>query len=169
MNGSRLTSHRPIPAPITVTEITRHRLIRQGAVPVLEVTVCYPRLECEGDGGRGVTAFNQAYEAMAEAFWLWADRVLGTEAAEAYTAMGISAAYRFDRRLLICSMTAEPVHPEDSMLTVCRRVTYTSRRGEVGVHRRDGMDVWRLPSLTLCSERRGRKLCRNHRKFTKSY
>ena len=153
MNGSRLTSHRPIPAPITVTEITRHRLIRQGAVPVLEVTVCYPCLECEGDGGRGVTAFNQAYEAMAEAFWLWADRVLGTEASEAYDAMGISAAYRFDRRLLICSMTAESVHPGNSVLTVCRHVTYTSRRGEVGVHKRDGTDVWRLPSLTLCRER----------------
>lgn len=153
MIGSRLTSHRPIPAPITVTEITRHRLIRQGAVPVLEVTVCYPRLECEGDGGRGVTAFNQAYEAMAEAFLLWADRVLGTEAAEAYAAMEISAAYRFDRRLLICSMTAESVHPENSVLTVCRHVTYTSRRGEVGVHKREGTDVWRLPSLTLCRER----------------
>jgi hypothetical protein len=110
-------------------------------------------LECEGDGGRGVTAFNQAYEAMAEAFLLWADRVLGTEAAEAYAAMGISAAYRFDRRLLICSMTAESVHPGNSVLTVCRHVTYTSRRGEVGVHKRDGTDVWRLPSLTLCRER----------------
>ena len=153
MIGSRLTSHRPIPAPITVTEITRHRLIRQGAVPVLEVTVCYPCLTREGEAAGAILYFNQAYEGVAEAFMLWAERVVGTEASEAYDAMGISAAYRFDRRLLICSMTAESVHPGNSVLTVCRHVTYTSRRGEVGVHKRDGTDVWRLPSLTLCRER----------------
>jgi hypothetical protein len=162
MIGSRLTSHRPIPAPITVTEITRHRLIRQGAVPVLEVTVCYPRLECEGDGGRGVTAFNQAYEAMAEAFLLWADRVLGTEASEAYAAMGISAAYRFDRRLLVCSMRAEFLPAPDFALAVRRAVTYSSRRGTVAPHSRNGEEIWRLPSLTLCGGRRGRKLGANY-------
>ena len=158
MIGSRLTSHRPISAPITVTEITRHRLIRQGAVPVLEVTVSYPRLEMEGETAGSVLRFNQAYEAMTEAFMDWADGVLAKEASEAYAAMGMTAAYRFDRRLLTCSMHAEPLSPESSALVIHRTVTYTSRRGTVDLCSRQGTEIWRMPSLTLCSERRHTKL-----------
>ena len=158
MIGSRLTSHRPISAPITVTEITRHRLIRQGAVPVLEVTVCYPRLEMEGETAGSVLRFNQAYEAVTEAFMDWADGVLAKEASEAYAAMGMTAAYRFDRRLLTCSMQAEPLPPESSALVIHRTVTYTSRRGTVDLCSRQGTEIWRMPSLTLCSERRHTKL-----------
>ena len=161
MIGSRLTSHRPIPAPITVTEITRHRLIRQGAVPVLEVTVCYPCLTREGEADRKILCFNQAYEAMAEAFLLWAERVVGPEAAEDY-AMGASAAYRFDRRLLVCSMKAELLSAPDSELAVRRAVTYSSRRGTVARHSRYGEEIWRLPSLTLRGGRRDRKLGANY-------
>ena len=161
MIGSCLTSHRPISAPITVTEITRHRLIRQGAVPVLEVTVCYPCLTREGEAVGAILYFNQAYEAVAEAFMLWAERVVGTEASEAYAAMGMTAAYRFDRRLLTCSMQAEPLSPESSALVIHRTVTYTSRRGTVDLCSRQGTEIWRMPSLTLCSERRHTKLCGN--------
>ena len=162
MIGSRLTSHRPISAPITVTEITRHRLIRQGAVPVLEVTVCYPCLTREGEAAGAILYFNQAYEDVAEAFMLWAERVVGTEAAEAYAAMGASAAYRFDRRLLVCSMRAE-IRPDPADgLAVRRAVTYSSRRGTVGRNSRYGEDLWRLPSLTLRGGRRDRKLGPNY-------
>ena len=162
MIGSRLMHAHPLPVPMTVTEITRHRLIRKGAVPILEVTVSYPRLEMEGETAGSVLRFNQAYEAMTEAFMDWADGVLAKEAAEAYAAMGASAAYRFDRRLLVCSMRAE-VRPDPADgLAVRRAVTYSSRRGTVGRNSRYGEDIWRLPSLTLRGGRRDRKLGPNY-------
>ena len=160
MIGSHFMHARPLPVPISVTEITRHRLIRKGAVPVLEVTICYPRLE-GGETDDRILRFNQAYEAMATAFLAWAEDVLTKEVSEAYSAMGVSAAYRFDRRLLTCSMQADSPSPESATLAVRRTVTYTSRRGTVGLYNRHGTELWRVPSLTLCSERRHIKLRAN--------
>ena len=162
MIESHFMHARPLPVPISVTEITRHRLIRKGAVPILEVTISYPRLEMEGETAGSVLRFNQAYEAMTEAFMDWADGVLAKEASEAYAAMGMTAAYRFDRRLLVCSMQAEPLSPESSALVIHRTVTYSSRRGTVGRNSRYGEDLWRLPSLTLRGGRRDRKLGPNY-------
>ena len=149
----RILSPCPLPVPITVTEIARRRLLRIGAVPVLEVTVIYPCLTWEAEAASAMSRFNAAYETMAEAFLEWADQVPYAQATEAYAALGPRAAYRFDRRLLVCAMKAEPLTSADKRLTVYRTVTYTSRRGEMGTVSREGRDVWRLPSLTLCGGR----------------
>ena len=151
MIGSRLMHAHPLPVPMTVTEITRHCLIRKGAVPILEVTVRYPSLTGEADGR--VQRFNRAYEAISEAFWLWADRVLGKEVSEAYAAMGIAAAYCFDCRLVVCTMEMDPLNSQGSKLVIRRTVTYGSRRGTVDAHALRGTDTWRIPSLTQCSEK----------------
>jgi hypothetical protein len=121
---------------------------------VLEVSVTYPRLQA----GAGVSEadaerFNRAYSRMAEAFLSWAEGEPAHAAEEAFLSMGAGAAYRFDRRMILCNMTASIVRESRSQgvefLRVMRQISWGCKRGwgdrKTVVHE----DIWRIPSLTL--------------------
>jgi hypothetical protein len=83
---------------------------------------------------------------MAESFLAWADTAPAEEARASFAAMGSTAPYRFDRRILTCSMTAEAL--SQRLLTVTRTVTLKSRRGELTEQKITAVDGWRIPELT---------------------
>ena len=132
-----------MPESISVETLTDRRLTRVGACAVLEVTVTYPHIPLESPAA---ARFNEAYRSMAESFLAWADTAPAEEARASFAAMGSTAPYRFDRRILTCSMTAEILSPR--LLTVTRAVTLKSRRGELTERRITAVDGWRLPELT---------------------
>lgn len=141
------------------------RLCRVGACPVLEARVTYPFLRCgEGVPAPALARFNQCYAHVAEAFLAWALATPAAEATAAFCALGPEAPYRYDRVLLLCTMTARW---EGDTLTVTRALTSTTRRTagrEAPSHARRETDVWRLPALTLRSPRGGFpavKLCKS--------
>ena len=133
-----------MPDPMTVETLTEHRLTRVGTCAVLDVTVIYPHIL---DDSPAVTRFNDTYRAMAEAFLAWSETVPAEEARAAFAAMGASAPYRFDRRILTCTMTASADAPD--CLTVTRAVTLKSRRGELTERVIHDADLWRLPAWTV--------------------
>ena len=143
---------------VAVDEITERRLHRVGTCPVLEVCVIYPCLRVtEGQEG-GIAPidaerFNRAYSRMAEAFFAWAEGDPARAAAEAFAAMGAGAAYRFDRRLLLCKMTVAGVRRTPSDAVGYLRVT---RQASVGTRSTSDLekiilheDIWRIPSMTI--------------------
>ena len=134
-----------MPQPLSVQTKTECRLTRVGACAVLEVTVTYPHIPDEEIPA--VARFNHTYRAMAEAFLAWADTAPAEEARAAFAAMGASAPYRFDRRILTCTMTASAEAPD--RLTVTRAVTLKSRRGELTERVIRDADLWRLPAWTV--------------------
>ncbi len=134
-----------MPETIPVETLTERRLIRAGACVILEVTVTYPHIpDVESPA---VTRFNDTYRAMAESFLAWADTAPAEESRAAFSAMGGAAPYRFDRRILICDMTASAESP--ALLTVTRQATLKSRRGELTERTVTATDLWRLPEWTL--------------------
>jgi hypothetical protein len=134
-----------MPDPIPVDTLILRRLVRAGACPVLEVTVTYPHIP---DGESPAAArFNHTYRAMAEAFLAWADTLPAEEAKTAFADMGAAAPYRFDRRILTCTMTAVSKAPD--RLAVIRSVTLKSRRGEMPERSITASDLWRLPAWTV--------------------
>ena len=146
---------------VAVETVTERRLHRVGACPVLEVTVTYPRLRIgEGEGTptpADAERFNRAYARMAEAFLSWAEGEPARAASEAFLSMGAGAAYRFDRRLILCNMTADLVRGSRSQgvefLRVVRRVSQGCRKGGVTGKILIYEDVWRVPLLTLVRQR----------------
>jgi hypothetical protein len=130
---------------VPVELLTVRRLVRAGACPVLEVTVTYPHIP---DGDPPAAArFNHTYRAMAEAFLAWADTLPAEEAKTAFANMGAAAPYRFDRRILTCTMSAVSETPD--RLAVIRSVTLKSRRGEMPERTVTATDLWRLPEWTV--------------------
>ena len=99
-----------MPETIPVETLTDRRLTRVGVCAVLEVTVTYPHIPHESPAA---ARFNEAYRSMAESFLAWADTAPAEEARASFAAMGSTAPYRFDRRILTCSMTAflSRIHP----------------------------------------------------------
>ena len=152
-------------APLAVTHSRTHRTFRAGACPVLDVTVTYP---CLGPGQPGseespaVARFNEAYRSMAENLLEWAQGPVLEAAMADFEAAGAGAVYHFDRRIVICDMTASPVLSGDTVevdfLTVSRSIRVGSRRGEAEERGLTATDRWRWPELTLCpsNQRRGR-------------
>lgn len=132
-----------MPDTIPVETLTDRRLTRVGVCAVLEVTVTYPHIPHESPAA---ARFNEAYRSMAESFLAWADTAPAEEARASFAAMGSAAPYRFDRRILTCSMTAEILSPR--LLTVTRAVTLKSRRGELTERKITTVDGWRIPELT---------------------
>jgi hypothetical protein len=128
---------------------------------VLEVSVTYPRLQIGEREGAPTPAdaerFNRAYARMAEAFLSWAEGEPARAASEAFVSMGAGAAYRFDRRLILCNMTASIVRESRSkgveFLRVARQ-TFWGRKRE-GIKEKTVVyeDFWRIPSLTLTRRR----------------
>lgn len=134
---------------MTVETLTARRLTRVGNCVILEVTAAYPHIP-DADSP-AVTRFNDTYRAMAEAFLGWSETVPAEEARAAFAAMGASAPYRFDRRILTCTMTASAKAPD--RLTVTRAVTLKSRRGELTERVIRDADLWRLPAWTVVRPR----------------
>jgi hypothetical protein len=133
-----------MPDSIPVDTLILRRLVRAGTCVILEVTVTYPHIP---DADSPTTArFNEAYRSMAESFLAWADTAPAEEARASFAAMGSTAPYRFDRRILTCSMTAEAL--SQRLLTVTRTVTLKSRRGELTERTITAVDGWRIPELT---------------------
>lgn len=132
-----------MPDTIPVETLTDRRLTRVGVCAVLEVTVTYPHIPHESPAA---ARFNEAYRSMAESFLAWADTAPAEEARASFAAMGSAAPYRFDRRILTCSMTAEAL--SQRLLTVTRTVTLKSRRGELTEQKITAVDGWRIPELT---------------------
>lgn len=132
-----------MPDTIPVEALTDRRLTRVGVCAVLEVTVTYPHIPHESPAA---ARFNEAYRSMAESFLAWADTAPAEEARASFAAMGSAAPYRFDRRILTCSMTAEAL--SQRLLTVTRTVTLKSRRGELTEQKITAVDGWRIPELT---------------------
>lgn len=147
----------PDPSALILTHPCEHRLIRVGACPVLEITVTYPALE--GDGPEeAVAAFNDGYRRMAEAFLYWGEHALGERVAGELEAEGAGAAFRFDRRLLICTMEGQILEEDGrTILRVRRNLRLTSRRGSVEEHALPtAEDIWRIPELTIGFRRTSR-------------
>ncbi|MBQ9151443.1 MAG: hypothetical protein IJX72_04270 [Clostridia bacterium] len=160
--------HQNPPPSVTVTHCRAHRLFRSGASPVLEVTVSYPVL-CPADTDTLIPAmmrFNEAYRVMAEKILDWAQGTPFETAMTDFSATGAAAAYRFDRRLLICDMKAAYVLEAEgafpTSLTVSRTIRSSSRRGEVAERSLTAVDIWRWPELTLCAP------CKKGVKFRKN-
>lgn len=147
--------------PLTLTHCEIHRILRAGACPILEVTVTYPCL-CPSDPRAGepssaILRFNEAYRTMAEKLTEWAAGVVFEAALADFNGAGAGAAYRFDRRLVICDMKGEFSSREDravSELTVTRILRLTGRRGSVPERSLTAIDRWSLPALTLHPRRR---------------
>ena len=155
---------------VKLTECCLRRLWRRGACVVLEAEAVTPRIETEGEGGQAaaVQRFNQAYCAMAEAFFSWAEGEPLAAAEADFEAAGAGAAYRFDRRILLFRVIPAPRSETDAAersaaeksvaeksaaarrLILERTIVSTTRRGTTASCRAVGRDVWRLPSLTLC-------------------
>ncbi len=154
-------------ASLTITHCHARRTCRVGACPVLEVTVTYPALCSAAPDTEelppSVTRFNEAYRTMAENLLEWAQGSLCEAAMADFNAAGAGAAYRFDRRMVVCNMTASCPASADNAeapcLIVTRTLRMTSRRGEVPEKRLVASDLWRWPELTLCpaGRRRGRR------------
>lgn len=153
--------------PLTLTHCEIHRILRAGACPILEVTVTYPRLGGDEDGAveacpaaetfPAAARFNEAYGTMAQNLTEWATGSLFESALADFNGEGSGAAYRFDRRLVICDMVGEFSTCEDgvlSELTVNRTLRLTSRRGSVPERHLTATDRWSLPALTLRPRRR---------------
>lgn len=147
--------------PLTLTHCEIRRILRAGACPILEVAVTYPCL-CATDPEAGepvseMLRFNDAYRTMAENLAEWAAGGVFEAALADFDGAGMGAAYRFDRRLVICDMKGEFSTCEDgvlSELTVTRTLRLTSRRGSVPERHLTATDRWSLPALTLRPRRR---------------
>lgn len=153
----------------SVTYCQMRRVLREGACPVLEVTVSYPVLRGEGDENGELSAstvrFNEGYREMAEKLMEWAEDVPYKAALADFAAMGPSALYRFDRRMLTCAIEmAMPAghdvldtESEPLEMTVTRNLRLHSRRGETQEKAVSAIDLWRWPGLTLCRKQKRRK------------
>lgn len=150
--------------PLTLHHCHVRRLCRAGTCPILEVTVSYPVLCPEEDGGEemapAAVRFNETYRAMAEHLAEWAEGALFEVVQGEFYAAGPGAAYRFDRRRMICDMTADfSLHEDGEILEliVTRRLRISSRRGEITEREVTATDRWRWPELTLrpVEKRRG--------------
>ena len=127
-----------------------HRIFRAGACPVLELTVNYPFLEQEGTAAN---RFNETYFGLGEKLLEWTQETLLKTALADYESAGMGAAYRFDRRFLLCDMRAFPMDTADggevTFLRVTRLLQTGSRRGGVTERQVSSEDIWRWPELTL--------------------
>lgn len=150
--------------PLTLHHCHVRRLCRAGTCPLLEVTVSYPVLCPAEEGGESmapaVVRFNETYRAMAEHLTEWAEGTLFEAVQGEFYAAGPGAAYRFDRRRMVCDMTADfSLHEDGEILelTVTRRLRMASRRGDVPEREVTATDRWRWPELTLrpAEKRRG--------------
>lgn len=147
--------------PLTLSHCRLHRICRVGACPLLEITITYPCL-CppEGEGiGSAVDRFNTAYRTMAEKLMAWGEGALYEGVLVEFEAAGAEAVYGFDRRLLVCDMSAAfseqgEGEGEGTTLTVTRILRLSSRRGGAEERGISASDRWRLPSLTLCAPSR---------------
>ena len=142
----------------TITHIRTHRILRAGVCPVLEWTVSYPCL-CTTDGetcagSPEAVRFNKAYQTIAEHLMVWIQGPLLESVMAEFEAAGSGAAYRFDRRLAVCDMTAARSFDGGSegggYLMVTRTLHLSSRRGELEERKLIARDQWRWPELTLC-------------------
>ncbi len=116
------------PVACTVEHVTERRMVRVGACPVLEVVVVYPVVTVAEDGER-LRRFNRAYREAAEAFTTWALEAPAMQARAEFEAFGAGAAYRFDRRCIVCRFEAtEETAGHRAALCVTRTVTYGRRR-----------------------------------------
>lgn len=135
---------------LPVETISLRRTYRVGACPVLEAAVTYPHIP--EDASPAVIRFNDAYRTAAENFLAWAEEIPAEAAKTAFAALGSAAPYRFDRRLLSCTMMPAPAAAEESgetELRILRTVTSSSRRGGISPVTLTAADRWRLPELTL--------------------
>lgn len=156
---------------VSVTYARLRHVFRVGACPVLEVTVIYPCLKGGDPAERpadlpSVLRFNQAYRRMAEGILRWSGGAPLEEAEAAFRAGGPGAGFRFDRRLVICEMTAD-VTADTARLRVSRVLRVGSRRGEASERFREGEEIWRLPELTLCRPRNPSRFSKNRFSFVK--
>ena len=143
---------------VKTEEITERRWHRVGACPVLEICVTYPQL-VQGAMAPDAERFNAAYALMAEAFLSWAEGEPSRLAREAFTAMGAGAAYRFDRHVILCKMTAVFVSrtpsDEGGYLRIVRQVSWGTKRAldkrKIVTHE----DIWHVSDMTLCRRPRG--------------
>lgn len=139
------------------------RIHRIGVCPVLEVEITYPRLDTDrsetGEVSPAVTRFNEAYRVMAENLLAFAEGGILTAAEADFTAAGETAAYRFDRRTVICDMIAVSDDSAPNGLVVTRTLRVGSRRGTIAEQRISAEDRWRLPELTAVPKKE-----RNRRK-----
>lgn len=164
-------NHTPFPPhpAYTVDHVTLRRLLREGACPILEVVAVYPVLRMEEEGASaaiadtadtaGIERWNRAHREAAEAFVAWATDRVSEEARATYAALGMGAAYRYDRRVLSCRLEATV---EGDTVTVKRTVSDGYRRGGETV-RREAITHWQLPDGTM--RRRDQKSGRRGRRF----
>lgn len=155
----------PSEMPLTLTHCRIHRILRAGACPILEVSVTYPCLEASEAGEAcpaaetcsAVARFNEAYGTMVQNLTEWAEGTLFKAALADFNGAGMGAAYRFDRRMVVCDMAGEMLTREDGEafeLTVTRTLRLTCRRGTVPERRLTATDRWSLPDLSLRPPRR---------------
>lgn len=133
-----------------IETVTLRQTYRVGACPVLEAAVTYPYIP--EDESPAAIRFNNTYRTAAENFLAWAGETPAETAKITFAAMGSAAPYRFDRRLLRCTMTPAPAAAEEvsqKELRILRTVTSSSRRGEIPPVTLTAADRWRLPELTL--------------------
>ena len=152
----------PSEMPLTLTHCRIHRILRAGACPILEVSVTYPCLDVSEAGEAcpaaetcsAVDRFNEAYRTMADHLVEWAEGALFEAALADFNGAGMGAAYRFDRRMVVCDMAGEVLTREDGeadALTVTRTLRLNCRRGTMPDRCLIATDRWSLPDLTLRS------------------
>ena len=138
---------------LQLIHVTIRRIHRLGACPVLEVTVTYPAwIADRGELSPAAERFNTAYRTMAEHLLAWAEETVLPTVIEAFAAEGATAAYRFDRRLLTCTMQGElggALSDESRRLTVTRELRLTRRRDTSAAKASRTTDSWLWPELTL--------------------
>ncbi len=115
--------------PVVAYETLRH-LVRVGVCVVLEVEVVYPVFDRERSEREETARLSRAYREAAEAFALWAMGAPAEAARAELAALGVGAAYRYDRRCVACRFRVEP-SDEAGVFAVIRTVTAGRRRGGV--------------------------------------
>ena len=130
------------------------RTVLAGGRIVLEVCVTYPELTGAAEGDQDGSVFNDAYRRMADAFLRWGETAFAERAVREFEGMGASAAYAFDRRVLVCSMEGVA---EETRIRVKRVVRYGRKRSGDEILLPEAEDVWLLPELTLTTRDSGHK------------
>lgn len=136
-------------------------ILREGVCPVLEISISYPSLRSVEketcDLPASVVRFNQTYRTVAENLMLWAKDVPYKAVLADFAGAGPLAFYRFDRRMVTCTieiampagMDGFDTDSEPFMIPVTRNLRMHSRRGEMPEKSVAARDLWRWPDLTL--------------------
>lgn len=104
--------------PFSYVPNTLHRTHRVGAVPVLEVSICYPSICMQSEAlEEDVQRFNQGCEGIAQAFLTWALSSPSQAAEEAFlsgNSLPDIQRHRYRRRQLSCRLTLDMPSPEET-------------------------------------------------------